>query len=180
MEKNSCSYQTWTYLSFHGDVLSNELFCHTPWLTKNTNQYNSLLSTNNIDSLNDTWIKQLALNKIILYIRDAEVAGPGTVFMVAELETLNSMVDGHGILWCTHVSQFSELQDVRVPGLPKGLSCNKLSMFFYSAVQNNVQNPQDSGFKLQSVVCVVSQQTFVGLQNLWKTSSRYVLKTSSA
>ena len=88
----------------HGDVSSNELFYHTPCLTKYTNQYNSFLSTNNIDSTNDTWIKELVLNKIILYIRDTELASSGTVFTVGELEAIYvEMLDGHGIVWSTHV-----------------------------------------------------------------------------
>ena len=82
----------------HGDVSSNKLFYHFPCLTKYTNQYN-FLSTNNIDSTNDTWIKELVLNKIILYIRDTELANSGTVFMVGELEAMYvEMLDGHGIV----------------------------------------------------------------------------------
>ena len=123
----------------HGDVSSDELFYYTPCLTKYTNQYNSFLSANNIDSTNDTWIKELVLNKIILYIRDTELAGPGTLFMVGELEaTYIEMLDGHGIAWNTHVSRFAELLLSRVPELLKGFSGNKLSVFFYSAVQNNI------------------------------------------
>ena len=72
----------------HGDVSSNELFYYTSCLTKYTNQYNSSLSTSNIDSTNDTWIKEFVLNKIILYIRDTELAGLGTVFMVGKLEAM--------------------------------------------------------------------------------------------
>ena len=97
----------------HGDVSSNKLFYRSPCLTKYTNQYNSFLSTNNIDLTNDTWIKDLVLNKIILYIRDAELAGPGTVFMVSELEAM-------------HVEMLS-----RVPGLLKGLSGNSFSVFLF-------------------------------------------------
>ena len=99
----------------HGDVSSNELFYHTPCLTKYTNQYNSFLSTNNIDPTNDTWIKELVRNKIILYIRDTELARAGTVFMVGELEAMSvAMLDGHGIVWSTNVSRFSELLLARV------------------------------------------------------------------
>ena len=54
----------------HGDVSSNELFYHNRCLTKYTNQYNSFLSRKNIDSTDDTWLKELALNKMVLYIRD--------------------------------------------------------------------------------------------------------------
>ena len=86
----------------HGDISSNELFYHTPCLTKYTNQYNTFLSTNNVDSTNDTWIKELVLNEIFLYIRDTELAGPGTIFMVGEheaiyVETLKPMAS-HGVL----------------------------------------------------------------------------------
>ena len=55
---------------------------------KYTNQYNSLFGTNNIDSTNDTWIKELVLNKIIPFIRDTELAGSGTVFMVGGSEAM--------------------------------------------------------------------------------------------
>ena len=58
----------------HGGVSSNELFYHTLFLTKNTNQYNGFFSTNNIDSTNDTWIRELVLNKTILYIRDNSIS----------------------------------------------------------------------------------------------------------
>ena len=83
----------------HGDISSNELFDHSPCLTKYTNQYNSFLSTNNIDSTNDNWIKEFALSKIIIYIRDTELAGCGTVFMVGELEAMYvEILDGYGII----------------------------------------------------------------------------------
>ena len=64
--------------------------------------------------------------------------------MVGELEAMYvEMLDGHGVVWSTHVSRFVELSVARVPVLLKGLSGNKLSMFFDSAVQNNTQNAQD-------------------------------------
>ena len=72
----------------HGDISNNELFYHTPCLTKYTNQYNSFLSMNNIDSTNNTWIKELVLNKIILHIRDTELGSCGTVFIVGEFEAM--------------------------------------------------------------------------------------------
>ena len=142
----------------HGDVSSNELFYHTPSLTKYTNQYNSFLSTNNIDPTNDTWIKELVRNKIILYIRDTELASAGTVFMVGELEAMSvAMLDGHGIVWSTNVSRFSELLLARVPVLLKELSDNKFSVFFDSAVQKNTQNAQDFFESLVNIVGPVRQ-----------------------
>ena len=45
-----------------------------------TNQYNRFLTSNNINPTNYTWIKELTLNKIILYTRDAELASSRTVF----------------------------------------------------------------------------------------------------
>ena len=116
----------------------------TSRLTKYTNRYNSLLSTSNIDSTNDTWIKELVLNKIILYIRYTELAGPGTLFMVGELEAIYvEMLGGHDIVCSTHVSRFAEVLLARVPQLLKGMSSNKLSVSFDSALLKNTQNPQD-------------------------------------
>ena len=43
------------------------------------------------------------------------------------------MLTGHGIVWRSHLSQFVETLLARVPGLPKGLSGDKLTMFFDSA-----------------------------------------------
>ena len=61
--------------------------------------------------------------------------------MVGELEAMYvKMFDGHGIAWSTHVSWFADLLLSRVPGLLKGFSGNE---FFYSAVQNIIQNAQD-------------------------------------
>ena len=40
------------------------------------------------------------------------------------------MLNGHGIVWRSHLSQFVETLLARVPGLPKGLSGDKLTMFF--------------------------------------------------
>ena len=134
------------------------MFYHTPCLTKYINQYNSFLSTNNIDSTNDTWIKELVLNKIILYIRDTELASSGTIFLVGELEAMYvEMLDGHGSVWSTRVSPFAELLLARVLGLPKRLSGNKLSVFFDSAVQNNTQDAQDFSESLVSIVGPVTQ-----------------------
>ena len=64
----------------HGDVLSNELIYHTLSLTKYTNQCNSLLSTNNIDSAINTWIKELVLNSIILCIGGTELVGSDSFY----------------------------------------------------------------------------------------------------
>ena len=70
---------------------------------------------------NDTWIKELFLNKIILYIRDKGLTGPGTVFMFGELPVMYAeMLDGHGIVWSTHVCRFAELFFARVPEFFKG------------------------------------------------------------
>ena len=142
----------------HGDVSSNESFHHTPCLTKHTNQYNSFLSTSNIDSTNDTWIKELVLDKIILYIRDTELAGPGTFFMVDELEAMHvEMLDGHDITCSTHISRFAELLLSRVPELLKGFSGNKLRVFFDFAVQNNIQYTQDFFESLVNIVGTVRE-----------------------
>ena len=89
----------------------------------------------------DTWIKELVLNKVNLYIRDTKLAGPATVFMVGELEAMYvEMFDSSGIEWSAHVPKFAKLLLVWVPGLLRGVSSNKLSMFFNSVVQNNTQN----------------------------------------
>ena len=91
----------------HDDVLSDEFF---PYLTKYTKKYDGLLSRNNINSTNNTWNKELVSNKIILHIKDTELPGPDTVFVVGELETMYlGILDGHGIVWSTHVPRFAEL-----------------------------------------------------------------------
>ena len=127
-------------------------------LTKYTTQYNSFLSTNNIDSTKDTWIKKLALNKIILYIGDTELASSCTVFMVGELEAMYvEMLDGHGIVWSTHISCFAKLLLARVQGLLRGLSGNKLGVFFDSSVQSNTQNTHDFFKLLVNIVGPVRQ-----------------------
>ena len=98
------------------------------------------------------------MNKIILYIRDPELAGHGTVFMVGEFEAMYfEMLDGHGIAWSTQVSRFSEFLLSRVPGLLKGLSGNKLSVFFDSAVQNNIQNAQNFFESLINIIKPIRQ-----------------------
>ena len=97
--------------------------------------------------------KELVFNKIILYIGDTELAGPGTVFMVGELEALYvEMLDDNGIIWSTYGSRFAEFFFSRVPELLKGFSGNKLRMFFDSAVQNNIQNAQEFFESLVNIV----------------------------
>ena len=93
------------------------------------------------------------MNKIILFIRDTELAGPGTVFMVGELEALYvEIFDGHGITWSTHVFRLAELILSILPGLLKGFLGNKLSVFFDSSVQNSIQNAQDFFESLVNIV----------------------------
>ena len=83
------------------------------------------------------------LNKIILYIRDTELAGPAAVFMVGELEAMYvEMLDGHDIVWSTHISQFAELLLARVPGLLNRLSGNKLSVFFILLFKITLKMPR--------------------------------------
>ena len=83
------------------------------------------------------------LNKIILYIRDTELAGPGAVFMVGELGAMYvEMLDGHDIVWSTHVSQFAEFLLARVPGLLNRLSSNKLSVFLILLFKITFKTPR--------------------------------------
>ena len=150
----------------HGDVSSNELFYHISCLSNYTNQYNRISNANNTDSTNDSWVKELVLNKIILHIKDTELINPGTVFMVGELENMYIvMLDGHGIVCSFHVSRFADLLISRIPGLLKGLSGNKVSLFFDSAVQNNTQNPEDFFDSLVNLVGPVRQAMRLKIQS---------------
>ena len=73
--------------------------------------------------------------------------------MVGELKaTYVEKLDDHGIVWSTHVSRFVEFLLARVQGLLKGLSGNKLSVFFDSVVQNNTQITQDFFESLVNIV----------------------------
>ena len=90
---------------------------------------------------NNTWIKELVLNKVILYITDTKLAGPGIAFMLGELEAIYvGVLDSSGTVWSTHIPGFAELLLAWVPGLLKGLLSNKLNVLFDSAVQNNTQD----------------------------------------
>ena len=72
--------------------------------------------------------------------------------MVGELKAMYvEKLDDHGIVWSTHVSRFVEFLLARVQGLLKGLSGNKLSVFFDS-VQNNTQIIQDFFESLVNIV----------------------------
>ena len=130
----------------------------TPPVSQNTLTNITAYLARAIDSTNDTWIKKLVLNKIILYIRYTELAGPDTLFMVGELEAMYvEMLDGHDIVWSTNVSRFAELLLARISRLLKGVSGNKLSVFLASAVQKNTQNLQDFFESLINIVGPVRQ-----------------------
>ena len=78
--------------------------------------------------------------------------------MVGGLETMYlEMLDGHSIVWSTHVSQSVELLLSSVPWLLKRLQGNKLSMLFYFAIQSNTQNVQDFFESLVNIVGSVRQ-----------------------
>ena len=90
---------------------------------------------------NNTRIKELVLNKVILYIADTKLAGPGIALMLGELEAIYvGMLDSNGTVWSTHITPFAELLLAWVPGLLKEWLSNKLRVLFDSAVQNNTQN----------------------------------------
>ena len=141
-----------------GDVSSNELFYHAACLNSYTKKYNNIKNIDNNDDNNAAWIKELVLNKIILHINDLEVYSPGNLFIVGELESMYiEMLDGHDIVCTSHVSRFAEHLLERVPGLHKGISGNKLSLFFDSAVQNIQQNHEDFFDALRNVIGPVRQ-----------------------
>lgn len=126
----------------HGDVSSNEMFYHDKCLTKYTHKYNDIISKGNTDNKNDLWVKELVLNKIILYIKDIERVNPGTVFIVYELESMyEDMLIGYNIKWTSHVTRFADLLIRRVPGLIRGLINTKVSVFFSSNCQSQCQKP---------------------------------------
>ena len=78
--------------------------------------------------------------------------------MVGELEAMyGEILGGHGMVWSTHASRFAELLLARVPELLKGLSGNKLSVFFDYAVQNSTQNGQDFFESLVNIVGPIRQ-----------------------
>ena len=76
------------------------------------------------------------------------------------------MLDGHGIVRSTQVCQFAELLLARVPGLLKGLSGNKVSVFFDFAVQNNTQYAQDFFKSLANIVKPVRQAMRLKYQSM--------------
>ena len=141
-----------------GDVSSNELFYHLSCLAKHTRKYNNLKNKCNTDSVYDTWVKELYLNKIILYIKDTENSTPGTTFIAGELESMYaSSLENHGIPWTAHVSRFADLLLERIPGLLKGITSNKVSLFFDSAIQHNTHNPRDFFHSLVKIVGPIRQ-----------------------
>ena len=136
-----------------GDVSNNEMFYHNRCLNKYSRLYNSMVSKPSTASVNEEWIKELSLNKLLLHMKDIESTKPGTVFVVGELESMYAeSLEGYGINWSCHVSRFANLLIQRTPGLLKGICSGKVSVFFDSAVPSVVKSPEEFFDSLVQVV----------------------------
>ena len=83
----------------------------------------------------DTECKQIALKKVIFYLKDSEMSNPGNLYPVMELEKMYSnLLKSDKIHHNNHTTTFTDLLVKYVPGLNKKTANKCVSIFFDTAV----------------------------------------------
>ena len=71
-------------------------------------------------SMRDTECKQIALKKVMFYLKDSEISNPGNFYPAMEFETIYSdLLKSDNIHHNNHTTTFPDLVVKHVPGLNK-------------------------------------------------------------
>ena len=90
--------------------------------------------SNKSSSIHDTECKQIALKKVIFYLKDSKMSNPGDLYPVMELETMYSdLLKSDKIHHNNHTTTFADLLVKYVPGLNKKTANKCVSVFFDTA-----------------------------------------------
>ena len=82
----------------------------------------------------DTECKQIALKKVIFYLKESEWSNPGNFYPVTELETMYSdILKSDSIHHNNHTTTFTDLLVKCVPGLNKKTANKHVSVIFDTA-----------------------------------------------
>ena len=82
----------------------------------------------------DTECKQIALKKVIFYLKESECSNPGNVYPVMELETMYSdLLKSDNIHHNNHTTTFTDLLVKYVPSLNKKTANEHVSVIFDTA-----------------------------------------------
>ena len=123
-------------LYYCGDVASSELYYHDKryvtiryWYSEFTRS-----ESNKSSSIHDTECKQIALKKVIFYLKDSKMSNQGDLYPVMELETMYSdLLKSDKIRHNNHTTTFADLLVKYVPGLNKKTANKCVSVFFDTA-----------------------------------------------
>ena len=119
-----------------GDVARNELCYHDKCYDTTRCQYSKFTKSESDESssMRDTECKQIALKKIIFYLKDSEMSNPGNLYPVMELETMYSnLLKSDNIHHNNHTTTFGDLLVKYVPSLNKKTANKRVSVFFDTA-----------------------------------------------
>ena len=119
-----------------GDIASNELYYHDKCYDTIRYQYSKFTKSesNESSSMRDTECKQIALKKVIFYLKDSEMSNPGNLYFVTELETMYSdLLKSDSIHHNNHTITFAGLLVKYVPDLNKKTANKRVSVFFDTA-----------------------------------------------
>ena len=94
------------------DVASNGLYYHDKCYDTIRYQYSKFTKSESdkSSSMCDTECKQIALKKVIFYLKDNEMSNPGNLYPVMELETMHSdLLKFDNIYHNNHTTTFADL-----------------------------------------------------------------------
>ena len=116
-----------------GDVASNELYYHDKCYDTIRCQYSKFIKSKSDESSNmrGTECKQIALKKVIFYLKDGERSNPENLYPLMELETMYSdLLKSDNIHHNNHTTTFADVLVKYVPGLNKKTANKRVSVFF--------------------------------------------------
>ena len=119
-----------------GDVASNEFYYHNKCYDTIWYQYREFTKSESdkSSSMRNTECKQIALKKVIFYLKDSEMSNPGNLYPVMELETMYSdLLKSDNIHHNNHTTTFADLLVKYVPGLNKKTVNKHVGVIFDTA-----------------------------------------------
>ena len=86
-------------------------------------------------SMRDTEWRQIALKKVIFYLKESQMSNPGNLYPLVELETIYyDLLKSDHIHHNNHTITFADLQVKYVPGLNKKTANKRVIVFFDTAL----------------------------------------------
>ena len=118
--------------TYQATKLTTKLYYHDVMKLSDISTVNSPSpNARKVLSMRDTECKQIALKKVMFYLKDSEMSNSGNLYPAMEFETIYfDLLKSDNIHHNNHTTTFADLLVKYVPGLNKKTGFKRVSVFF--------------------------------------------------